>query len=147
MTSATRTPATSEILFLKRLLYLKASIDNESTLNTFSVPFEQEKRRDLASASNLMIDTNAVISGRGSAGLDSLQRDQINRGIEEQYYQAGEDNINTAAPRTSHGYRVRNSLKNGTFDLTQPVLNPNQNTNLGLNEYLEYDKGTDYKKV
>ena len=83
MTTATRTPATSEILFLKRLLYLKASIDNESTLNTFSVPFEQEKRRDLASASNLMIDTNAVISGRGSAGLDSLQREQINRGIED----------------------------------------------------------------
>lgn len=43
---ANKLPSTSEVLFLKRLLYLKASIDNESTLNTMSVPFEQEKRRD-----------------------------------------------------------------------------------------------------
>lgn len=40
-------PTSSDILFLKRLLYLKASIDNEATLNTFSVPFEQEKQRDM----------------------------------------------------------------------------------------------------
>lgn len=33
-------PSSNDILFLKRLLYLKASIDNEATLNTFSVPFE-----------------------------------------------------------------------------------------------------------
>jgi hypothetical protein len=40
-------PSSNDILFLKRLLYLKASIDNEATLNTFSVPFEQEKMRDM----------------------------------------------------------------------------------------------------
>jgi len=42
---------------LKRLLYLKASIDNESTINTFSVPFEQEKQRDVASPDQLLLDT------------------------------------------------------------------------------------------
>ena len=47
----------SEILFLKRLLYLKASIDNESTLNTFSVPFEQEKRKEVASPSQLRLNS------------------------------------------------------------------------------------------
>ena len=41
-------PNSSEILFLKRLLYLKASIDNESTINAFSVPFQEEKARDAA---------------------------------------------------------------------------------------------------
>lgn len=40
-------PTSSDILFLKRLLYLKAAIDNESTLNTFSVPFEQDKYREI----------------------------------------------------------------------------------------------------
>jgi len=73
--TSTRVPGTSEILFLKRLLFLKASIDNESTLNTFSVPFEQEKARDIASPDQLMIDTHAVLSGRGSMGLDSYARD------------------------------------------------------------------------
>ena len=33
-------PGAPEILFFKRLLYLKASIDGEPTLNTFSVLFE-----------------------------------------------------------------------------------------------------------
>ena len=46
--AASKLPGTSEILFLKRLLYLKASIDNETTLNAMSVPFEQEKLRDMA---------------------------------------------------------------------------------------------------
>lgn len=30
----------NEVLFLKRLMFLKAAIDNEDTINTFSVPFE-----------------------------------------------------------------------------------------------------------
>jgi hypothetical protein len=54
---------TGEVLFLKRLLFLKASIDNESTLNTFSVPFEQEKMRDVATESKLMIKNEGVASG------------------------------------------------------------------------------------
>ena len=61
-------PSTSEVLFLKRLLYLKASIDNESTLNTMSVPFEQEKRRDHAPVDQLMLDTQGVMSGKSSMG-------------------------------------------------------------------------------
>ena len=61
-------PGTSEILFLKRLLYLKASIDNEVTLNAMSVPFEQEKQRDVASPDQLMLDTQVMLSGgRNSA--------------------------------------------------------------------------------
>ena len=76
-------PASSEILFLKRLLYLKASIDNESTLNNFSVPFEQEKTRDLASASQLMLDTQGVTTKRGRVGVDTS--------IGNQYHQALND--------------------------------------------------------
>ena len=53
-------PNSSDILFLKRLLYLKASIDNEVTLNTFSVPLEQEKLRDNANQDELMINTNDI---------------------------------------------------------------------------------------
>ena len=48
MHNARKSQPNNDILFLKRLLYLKASIDNETTLNTFSVPFEQERIRDLA---------------------------------------------------------------------------------------------------
>lgn len=59
-------PSSSEVLFLKRLLYLKASIDNESTLNAFSVPFEQEKLRDMASPEQLMMDTTKVGSQKTS---------------------------------------------------------------------------------
>jgi len=54
--ASTRVPGSNEILFLKRLLFLKASIDNEATLNTFSVPFEQEKIRDAASPDQLLLD-------------------------------------------------------------------------------------------
>lgn len=61
-------PSSSEVLFLKRLLYLKASIDNESTLNTMSVPFEQEKKRDQAPVDQLMLDTAGVMSGKSSLG-------------------------------------------------------------------------------
>ena len=34
---------TSEILYLKRLLFLKASLDNENNLNTLAVPLEEDK--------------------------------------------------------------------------------------------------------
>ena len=65
--ASTRGPGASEILFFKRLLYLKASIDNDQTLDTFSVPFEQEKARDAASPDQLLLDTQAVLSARGEA--------------------------------------------------------------------------------
>ena len=58
----TKLPGTSEILFLKRLLYLKASIDNETTLNAMSVPFEQEKLRDMSSPEHLMLSSDGVLS-------------------------------------------------------------------------------------
>jgi len=50
---------------LKRLLYLKASIDNESTLNTFSVPFEQEKKKENATPSQLRLNSNAINNHTG----------------------------------------------------------------------------------
>jgi len=35
---------TSDILFLKRLLFLKASLDNDySSLSNFAVPFDEDK--------------------------------------------------------------------------------------------------------
>jgi hypothetical protein len=78
-----RIPGTTEILFLKRLLYLKASIDNEQTLNALTVPFEQEKARDHASPDQLMLDTHAVLSGgRGSLGSEGM-----NYLVDEQYHQ------------------------------------------------------------
>ena len=33
---------TSDILFLKRLLFLKASLDNEQSLSNFAVPFDED---------------------------------------------------------------------------------------------------------
>lgn len=67
-TNTTKLPGTSEILFLKRLLYLKASIDNETTLNAMSVPFEQEKLRDMSSPEHLMFSSDGVLSqARNSA--------------------------------------------------------------------------------
>ena len=42
MTGANHT--TSDILFLKRLLFLKASLDNDhSSLSNFAVPFDEDK--------------------------------------------------------------------------------------------------------
>ena len=55
-----------DVLFLKRLLYLKASIDNEQTLNTYTVPFQEEKQRDQASPDQLMLNTAAITSERDS---------------------------------------------------------------------------------
>lgn len=118
---AGRIPGTSEILFLKRLLYLKASIDNEQTLNALTVPFEQEKARDHAAPDQLMLDTNAVLSGRGSIGGS----EGLNYLVDEQYHQG--------QPNTAHGNRAKQNNFGG-----------NQ---LGLNQYLEYERGTDYKKV
>ena len=34
---------TSDILFLKRLLFIKASLDNEQSLSNFAVPFDEDK--------------------------------------------------------------------------------------------------------
>ena len=76
---STRIAASSEALFLKRLLYLKASIDNESTLNTCSVPFDQEKLGDTASPDQLLHDTQAIISGIGSMdGINSYTFSDMN---------------------------------------------------------------------
>lgn len=34
---------TSDILFLKRLLFLKAALDNEASSSNFAVPFDEDK--------------------------------------------------------------------------------------------------------
>ena len=82
---ANKMPSTSEVLFLKRLLYLKASIDNESTLNTMSVPFEQEKRRDLAPVDQLMLDTQGVMSGKSSMGTIKATGNMLDYNSTEHY--------------------------------------------------------------
>lgn len=116
-------PTSNEVLFLKRLLYLKASIDNESTLNTMSVPFEQEKLRDNAPNDYKMIDTNAVMSS---------DRRSIDNAIEY-----GSVGSNTMAlqpypiPNTAQG---RNRVP-----ATQDGLN--------LGNHIDYATGNDYKKV
>ena len=66
-------PNSSEILFLKRLLYLKASIDNESTINAYSVPFQEEKARDQADKDQLQFDTKNVGSARHSSDYTAAQ--------------------------------------------------------------------------
>ena len=48
MKSSSDVPHSGDILFLKRLLFLKASIDNEATINPYSVPLAQEQQRDNA---------------------------------------------------------------------------------------------------
>jgi len=85
-------PSTSEILFLKRLLYLKASIDNESTLNAFSVPFEQEKRRESANPDEMRLNVGSVVSQVDTAELSSTQQQ-----IQDQYHQALAQPPKTAA--------------------------------------------------
>ena len=35
---------TSDILFLKRLLFLKAALDNDQTLSNFAVPFDEDSK-------------------------------------------------------------------------------------------------------
>lgn len=39
---------TSDILFLKRLLFLKAALDNDQNISNFAVPFEEDKTFQLA---------------------------------------------------------------------------------------------------
>ena len=56
---------TSDILFLKRLLFLKATLDNEATMNSFAVPFEEEK---------LAARTQARTSSNGR-GANSRERE------------------------------------------------------------------------
>lgn len=115
-------PGTSEILFLKRLLYLKAAIDNEQTLNTFSVPFSQEQKRDTAPQEMLVFDTGEI----------NMQETDV---IEQQKLLSlteGEE-INPKA-KTSQGFRPR--APTGEEHLG----------NMGLGRHLEY-KSTDYKKV
>ena len=40
--------ATSEILFLKRLLFLKAALDNDQSVSNFAVPYEEDKAFELS---------------------------------------------------------------------------------------------------
>ena len=45
--------------------------------------------------------------------------------------------------QTSHGFRNRNqTITNG-----QSMLKTQYDSGIGLGQYLEFDKGTDYKKV
>ena len=109
-------------------MYLKASIDNEVTLNTFSVPFEQEKKRDA---------TDTFSHGTTRKSMDDPLK-QIEPG--EPIFSLTEG-MAQQLPNTSQGFRLRNSGQPNHTALTQT-----QNVaGMGLNQYLE--KGPDYKKV
>ena len=69
--------------------------------------------------------------------MDPKIRDQINGRLEAQYLQGQK-----ATPKTSHG--MRNQIQIHGDNPNYGQIQPNQ---LGLNEYLDYDKGADYKKV
>ena len=43
MTAAGETNTTNDIMFIKRLLFLRASLDSEGDLTNLAVPFEDEK--------------------------------------------------------------------------------------------------------
>jgi len=120
-------PSTSEILFLKRLLYLKASIDNESTLNAFSVPFEQEKRRESANPDEMRLNVSSVVSKQECAELSSTQQQ-----IQDQYHQAL-----AQPPKTAAITNPRNKTQMQSYG---------RGDNMGLQQFLEH-RGTDYKKI
>ena len=75
--------ATSEILFLKRLLFLKAALDNDQSVSNFAVPYEEDKAFDLTPNEvkpNMQRDYNravmtAPIEGGRRQRLDPLQLD------------------------------------------------------------------------
>lgn len=43
MVAGNQQTTTSDILFLKRLLFIKASLDNEQSISNFAVPFDEDK--------------------------------------------------------------------------------------------------------
>jgi len=65
--------ATSDILFLKRLLFLKATLDNETTFNNFAVPFEEEKmfssKYGSAGGSTYNAGNRTLSGGRADLGI------------------------------------------------------------------------------
>ena len=59
-------PNTSQILFLKRLLFLKAALDNDQSLSNFAVPFEEDKAFHLKSGESRPLGYSS--NGGESAG-------------------------------------------------------------------------------
>ena len=131
---APKMPTSSDVLFLKRLLYLKASIDNEPTLNSMSIPFEQEKVRDNAGAEQLMIDTNAIISGKSSVGsAQNAMLDYASHGSHEMALEP--------YPQTAQGARPSrsNRLTGGEDEEPLPITDGTEGAldKLGLTKHLD----------
>ena len=114
-------------------------------MNTFSVPFEQEKQRDAASPDQLVLDPHAVLSGKGSSnGDESYANCNMIKmgGIDDQYLSQEQAEF----PRTSHGFRPKALQKIASPEQDPPTAAKANNMGLGLNNFLEY-KDSDYKKV
>ena len=68
---------TSDILFLKRLLFLKAALDNDQSVSNFAVPFEEDKAFSLQpnehtpAIMNEVNTAHATLSSIGRTGLST----------------------------------------------------------------------------
>lgn len=54
---------TSDILFLKRLLFIKASLDNEQSISNFAVPFDEDKTFQMKTFEKKLQDIEAARTG------------------------------------------------------------------------------------
>jgi hypothetical protein len=111
--SPANVPASGDILFLKRLLYLKASIDNETTINTYSVPFEQERMRD-----ERLTHNQQRMNGSLRESIDDS-----NRGALTNF-----PDLELQVPNSSHGFRLRNAGNHGATDYMSVKNQSNHNS-------------------
>ena len=127
----------SEMLFLKRLLYLKASIDTDQSIHTYSVPLEQEKKMGLATAEELGISSPKGLfsGGRISTAYDSLDP---SGGLNSVQGRMG------YLPNTSHGHRTR---ANNRTMISPDNVGVRVTNSLNLSQNQEFDTRADLKKV
>ena len=130
-----RLSGTSEMLFLKRLLYLKASIDSEKVIHTYSVPFAGEKRMGQATGEELGISTGGVLSERLSTAYHSLDPSRELSSVQETIH---------VLPNTSHGQRNRGS-NNRTMISPDGVARVTNSLN--FSQISQFDRTADLKKV
>ena len=114
---------TSDILFLKRLLFLKASLDNDATtLNNFAVPFEEDSGAHLAYMNARAGLGTAPHGDRIKDGLSGTSPERLdgedekplmitNGGMGDEPRRLGIPSGARSAPRTA-GAKLRNQ-KNG----------------------------------
>ena len=65
--TAAGTTTTSDILFLKRLLFLKAALDNDQTVSNFAVPFDEERTFQLGPSDDKQHQMGEITRGISTA--------------------------------------------------------------------------------